>query len=312
MDVKLSVIVPVYNGARYVRRCIESIQNQSLKKIQIIVVDDGSTDRTASVVRRFPDVQLVQQAQNMGTGAARNLGLERAQGEYVAFLDVDDWMDSNAYLEMAAALDKSASDIGICSIDTEYGDYRQSEIRYRYRHSNTITGDFALRLLCKTEANDSYISPRVGNKMFRSKFLRAHHIRFPEYPVWEDDMFTFLAFRYAKHVDIIPGVAEHYFQREASAMHSFSRGHIDWLIKVLRQLRERTFSKNGKSKYEKEYYAFVDRCLTTVFDAIFSNEQRISKQRDYISYLLDRLLELFTIKELVDHIDPKRLARLWL
>ena len=151
MGVKLSVVVPVYNGEHYVSRCIDSLQNQSLKEIQIIVVDDGSTDQTAEVVRQYmkhtTNVQLVQRSKNEGTGSARNLGIEHAMGEYIAFLDVDDWMDMNGYLEMTTALDTSASDIGICNICTEYGDYLQSEIRYQYRHSNTITGSFALRLL---------------------------------------------------------------------------------------------------------------------------------------------------------------------
>ena len=312
MGARLSTIVPVHNGEQYVKHCIESIQNQSLKDIQIIVVDDGSTDHTAKIVQEYSEVQLVHRAENGGTGAARNLGLDCAQGEYVAFLDVDDWLDSNAYLEMTAALDKSNSDIGICNIYTEYGDYRRSEIRYLYPHSNTITGHFALRLLCKVEAYDNYISPRVGNKIFRSDFLKKHSIRFPEYPIWEDDMFTFLAFRHSKKVDIISGVAEHYLQRESSAMHSFSRSHIDYLMAVLRQLRQLMYSEKNEFQYEEEYYAFVDRCLTTVLDSIFSNEQSVIAQRAYISYLINQLLSVFTIQELVDHMDPKRLARLWL
>jgi len=151
VGVKLSVVVPVYNGEHYVSRCIDSLQNQSLKEIQIIVVDDGSTDQTAEVVRQYmkhtTNVQLVQRSKNEGTGSARNLGIEHAMGEYIAFLDVDDWMDMNGYLEMTTALDTSASDIGICNICTEYGDYLQSEIRYQYRHSNTITGSFAFPLI---------------------------------------------------------------------------------------------------------------------------------------------------------------------
>ena len=312
MGVTLSTIVPVHNGEKYIKHCIESIQNQSLKGIQIIVVDDGSTDNTAKIVREYSGVQLIQRAENGGTGAARNLGLAYAQGKYIAFLDVDDWLDSNAYLEMIASLDKSTSDIGLCNIYTEYGDYRRSEIRYLYQHNNTITGYFALRLLCKMDAYDNYISPRVGNKVFRSDFLKEHDIRFPEYPVWEDDMFTFLAFKHAKKVDIISGVSEHYLQRESSAMHSFSRSHIDYLIAVFRQLRQQMHSDKSEFQHEEEYYAFVDRCLTTILDSIFSNEQSVLTQRAYISYLLNQLLSLFTIKELVDHMDPKRLARIWL
>lgn len=205
MRTKLSVIVPVYNGEHHIKHCIDSIQNQSLKDIQIIVVDDGSTDQTAQIVQQYTkkaeNIQLIQQTENKGTGSARNLGIKYSKGEYVAFLDVDDWMDMDGYWEITASLDASGSDIGICNIYTEYENYRRSEIRYQYRHSNTITGKFALRLLCRVEAYDSYISPRVGNKVFRSDFLKQYSILFPTQSIWEDDMFTFLAFYHAQSVD---------------------------------------------------------------------------------------------------------------
>lgn len=315
MSAKLCVVIPVYNGEQYIKHCIDSLQNQSLKDIQIIVVDDGSTDQTAQIVTQCAEqsknVQLVQRGKNKGTGSARNLGLEHSQGEYIAFLDVDDWMDIDGYLEMTASLDESGSDIGICNVYTEYGNYIRSEIRYQYRHSNTITGRFALRLLCRTEAYDSYISPRVGNKVFRTDFLKRYGIIFPAQSIWEDDMFTFLAFYYAQNIDLIPTVAEHYFQREFSAMHSFTRNHIDCLITMLRKLRQVLISKENGFQCEIEYYALLDRSLNTLFDSIFSNEQSISAQRSYIGYLLEQLLQLFTISDLMEHIDPKRLGRLW-
>lgn len=316
MSAKLSVIVPVYNGEQHIKHCIDSLRNQSLKDIQVVVVDDGSTDQTAQIVLQYAEqynnVQLIQLGKNKGTGSARNMGLECSQGEYIAFLDVDDWMDIDGYLEITSALDESGSDIGVCNIYTEYENYTRSEIRYQYRHRNTITGRFALRLLCRTEAHDSYISPRVGNKVFRSDFLKQHGIVFPPQSVWEDDMFTFLAFYHAQNIDLIPEVAEHYFQREFSAMHSFSRNYIDCLITMLRKLKQMLISEDGVLQCEKEYYALLDRNLNTLFDNIFSNEQSVSVQRNYISYLIEQLLQSFTIRELVEHIDPKRLERLWI
>lgn len=315
MNSKLSVVVPVYNGEHHVKHCIDSIQNQSLKDIQIVIVDDGSKDRTAQIVQQCAlqagNILLVQQRENKGTGSARNIGLQHSQAEYVAFLDVDDWMDMDGYLEITSALDISGSDIGICNIYTEYGSYQSSEIRYQYRHGNTISGRFALRLLCKTEAYDNYISPRVGNKVFRRDFLKQHRIYFPAQSMWEDDMFSFLAFYHAQSVDLIPTVAEHYFQRESSAMHSFSRNHIDCLIAVLQQLKQMLMGEGKTLTCETEYYALLDRSLNTLFDSLFSNEQSLSAQRAYISYLLEQLLQVFPIRELVEHIEPKRLSRLW-
>ena len=313
---KVSVIVPFYNVEGYIEKCLETLVNQTLEDIEIIVVNDGSKDNSILIVKRFlekyPEKIVYLEKENGGLSDSRNYALPYAKGEYVAFLDVDDWMDMDCYYEMTSALDSSGSDIGICSIYTERGSYRLSEIRYNYQQSNTITGDFALRLMCKIEAQNNYISPRVGNKIFRRSLLKEKNIRFPSYTMWEDDMFTFLAFHNAKKVDLIPNVAEHYFQRESSAMHSFSRKHIDCFIAVFSELKCLLSTDKKKMDCEVEYFALLDRCLNTMFDSLFSNEQRVTYQRKYICYLIEELLRIFTIQELLEHIEPQRLGRMWL
>lgn len=316
MGIELSVIIPVYNGEKYISHCLGSILNQSLKDIEVIVVDDGSTDRTCDHVQQFAsfskNVRLLRQQNNVGTGHARNIGIINAKGKYIAFLDADDWLDMDGYLAMTTALDTSGADIAICNIYTEYGDYRRSEIRYQYKYKNVISGGFALRLLCKTEAYDHYISPRVGNKVFRMDFIRKNDIKFVSYSVWEDDFFSFLAFSKANKVALVPSVAEHYFQNESSIMHSFSCKHIDCLITMLRQLRNQLTANSGIFQYEEEYYAFLDRCLNTLFDTIFTTVQSVREQKKYINYLIEKLLQQYTIKELIEHIDPKRISRIWI
>ncbi len=316
MGIELSVIIPVYNSENYISHCLDSILNQSLKNIEVIVVDDGSTDRTSYYVQQYTNstknVHLLKQKNNVGTGHARNIGIMNAKGTYIAFLDADDWLDMDGYLAMTTSLNTSGADIAICDIYTEYGDYRRSEIRYQYKHKNVITGKFALRLLCKTEAYDHYISPRVGNKVFRKDFIRNNDIRFVSYSIWEDDFFTFIALSKANKVALVPSVAEHYFQNESSIMHSFSCKHIDCLISMLGQLRKQLTTSSGILQYEEEYYAFLDRCLNTLFDTIFATVQSVREQKKYINYLIEKLLQLYTIKELIEHIDPKRISRIWI
>ena len=187
---KLNIIIPVFNGEQYISRCIESLINQSLKDTQITVVDDGSKDDTIKIIQAYmalyPNIKLIAHSENKGTGSARNTGLESAVGVYVAFLDADDWMDTNGYMEMMSALEDSSSDIAVCNVYTEYGSPYLSQIRYSYPCRNTITGKFALRLLSKTETQDSYMSSRLGNKVFRRELLLKNNIRFAERSIWED------------------------------------------------------------------------------------------------------------------------------
>lgn len=314
---KLNIIIPVFNGGNYISRCIESLINQSLKDTQITVVDDGSKDDTIKIIQAYmalyPNIKLITHSENRGTGTARNTGLENAVEEYIAFLDADDWMDTNGYMEMVSALEhNSSSDIAVCNVYTEYGSPYLSQARYSYLYRNTITGRFALRLLSKNEAQDSYMSARMGNKVFRREFLLENNIRFAERPVWEDDIFMFLSFYYAKQVELVPSVAEHYFQRDASAMHSFDQLYIDHFINAFHELRQELALKGSMDSYAEEYYAFLDRCLNSMLDTLFSNEAKVSAQRNYICYLLEKLFGAFTIRELMEHIDPHRLLRIWM
>ena len=117
MMTKISVILPVFNGERFIAKAIESVLDQSLKDFELIIVDDGSTDSTREVIDSFDDERIILISQpNQGPGQARNSGLEVASGEYVMFLDADDWFCSDA-LETAYNEAKSKStDISIFQI----------------------------------------------------------------------------------------------------------------------------------------------------------------------------------------------------
>ena len=100
--IRVSVIIPVYNTEKYLRECLESVASQTLKAIEIICVDDGSTDQSGAVIvgymEKDPRIRLLRQ-ENSGSGAARNRGIRSARGEYIAFLDADDYYPETATLE---------------------------------------------------------------------------------------------------------------------------------------------------------------------------------------------------------------------
>ncbi len=123
---KISVIVPVYNVEKYIDKCLNSLVNQTLKDIEIIVVNDGSPDNSQAIidkyVKKYPKLVKSFIKENGGQGSARNLGLEKATGEYISFVDSDDWLDENALLEMYNLAQKDNSDIVICDMIDHYED----------------------------------------------------------------------------------------------------------------------------------------------------------------------------------------------
>ena len=115
----LSVVIPAYNVEKYIERCITSVLKQKLKDIEIIVIDDGSKDKTADICKKLSQDNkniIFKRVENGGCSAARNLGISMAKGKYIAFLDSDDWVEEDMYLNMVKELEKNQADIVICGI----------------------------------------------------------------------------------------------------------------------------------------------------------------------------------------------------
>ena len=138
MTPRVSVVIPLYNKAPYVQRCLASVAAQTLADFEVLVVDDGSTDDGAAIVRSFPDprVTLIQQA-NAGPGAARNRGIDAARGSIIAFLDADDeWLPE--YLQRGvAALEAAGDSVAFCV--SGYFKYPEAEDTQSYWRSRGIT-----------------------------------------------------------------------------------------------------------------------------------------------------------------------------
>ena len=139
---KVSVIVPVYNAEKFISRCITSILEQTIKEIEIIVVNDGSTDQSAEIINSFEslDHRIIHISQpNQGVSTARNAGLRCASGEFIGFVDADDWIEPNMFETLYALSIQHSADLVICNAfsinkngddnETEAGNYGRAEER---------------------------------------------------------------------------------------------------------------------------------------------------------------------------------------
>ncbi|HFI0430083.1 TPA: glycosyltransferase family 2 protein, partial [Streptococcus suis] len=117
----ISVCVPVYNSSTYLKECIESIRNQTFKDLEIICVDDGSTDNSLEILKEFqkldPRIQLIVQERNMGVGAARNRAIDLASGQYMSFIDSDDFIEPEMFEELYNKAIEKDAEIAICDVN---------------------------------------------------------------------------------------------------------------------------------------------------------------------------------------------------
>jgi len=210
--VKISVVIPVYNAEKYLKKCLDSILTQSLSDIEIICVDDGSSDDSFDILKLYAArdgrLQLISQ-KNSGPGSARNTGLSAANGKYVIFLDADDWFEYNFLEKMYMCSEKSCSDICICKserFDSESGSALPSDWTLK---TELIPGEtFATEDAAKYLFQFTY--GQVWDKLFLRSFLIENEILFPEFRNSEDTAFAYKALLSSRRLAVVPEVFVHY------------------------------------------------------------------------------------------------------
>ena len=169
-EIKVSVIIPVYNVEKYIERCLESIVNQTLKEIEIIIINDGSNDETSKKLEKFlGDVRVIYiKTENRGQSAARNKGLKIAKGEYIGFVDSDDYIDLDFYEKLYKRIKETNSDIAAASIVRHHGTFEKWRVNYDLNKSTTDKNE--MFNLVKYP-NQSYVWNKIYKKEKQSQNL---------------------------------------------------------------------------------------------------------------------------------------------
>lgn len=207
---KISVIMPVYNTEKYLRQCLNSILNQTMSDIEIICVDDGSSDSSQDILTAYANIDRrvkVTRQENRGAGTARNTGLAMANGDYIHFFDSDDWMEANLYEVLYKHIREQKADVCVCFFETF--DTRTGKVT---RNPRPLIGD---RYVCTTSfrQNPSYLvhSTMVSwNKLYSRKLLVENDILFQDMPFAEDRAFYFHVLVCAEKIAIVDEYLIHY------------------------------------------------------------------------------------------------------
>ncbi|MBO5563930.1 MAG: glycosyltransferase family 2 protein [Bacteroidales bacterium] len=211
---KVSVIIPVFNTAPWLDRCLDAVLRQTLSDIEILCIEDGSTDESGSILEkraaRDSRIRILSFGENRGAAASRNAGLDAAGGEYVYFLDSDDWMDPDYLEAMVLRAEKTGGDVVINrSYILEWEDGRQAP---------AFPADFVRGDGYYTPAVVSgWFLPALWTRLYRRSYLKDNDIRFPDdLRCAEDIYFTGLAEVLQRRSYLFTGPMYHYFQREGS------------------------------------------------------------------------------------------------
>lgn len=219
-DALVSVIVPMYNVERYISKCLDSLCDQKYENIEIIVVDDSSPDGSAEIVKRYMEkdkrIRYIKR-ENGGLGAARNTGIKASTGEYICFVDSDDWVDSDYISKFVETLEKDKSDVVIANIRYVFPDGTERPRTPHINEHEIISGREALR----REFIGKQYRCHAPNKFCRRSFFIDNDIWFPEGKIYEDVFTTYKILLAATQVTLIPDYTYYYLQsRQGSIMYT--------------------------------------------------------------------------------------------
>ena len=181
-EIKVSVIIPVYNVEKYIRQCLESVTNQTLKDIEIIVVNDGTKDSSMKIAEEYLSDKRIKiiNKENGGLSSARNAGMRIAQGKYICFIDSDDFIEKNMMEELYIAIEKTNCNVVESDIFLYDNKTHKIEERKNKKYLKVEKGLFLWEIY----------SVEVWNKIYRKNFLLENNIFFEEGIIHEDDLFS--------------------------------------------------------------------------------------------------------------------------
>lgn len=262
----VTVVVPVYNVRPFLEICLDSLLQQTYPYLEILLIDDGSTDGSGDLcdhyARKDSRIQVIHQ-ENSGLGAARNEGIRRARGEYLSFVDSDDWVSPTMIQELYQALKKQEAQLAVCDayITSEEGNI-QGKIQ------NTLPPGTAVRL---SSCPSLLLEPHVAwNKLYRKDLFQDLEVWYPSRAWYEDFRTTTKLYTKAQNIVLVDSPLYYYRQRKGSIQNNANlmrkREKIDAMEDILRYYKK----QHLYAAYQKEleFLAFLNVYYTPVIEMV--------------------------------------------
>ena len=272
---KLSVIVPVYNVEPYLPACLDSLLAQTLKDLEILLVDDGSTDASGTIADRYtaehPDIVRCLHVDNGGQGRARNFALPLARGEYLGFVDSDDWIQPEMYERLCGLADETGADVAVCDFLERYDDGSE-------RLAPAALQDHPLSF-----------AGSCCNKVFRASLVRG--LRFPEGLWYEDFFFSAVMLMRSQRTEYLREPLYIYRRGQPSTMHNNNAAKNLDMLRIMEMLEKELDGPGAKKDFE---FLVLNHVLLDTISRLARQDDPERKEiirrfRDYVREKIPRL-----------------------
>ena len=314
-ELLFSIILPVYNVEKYISKCLDSVINQTYSNLEIICVNDGSTDNSRQIIEGYAlkdnRIIIIDQP-NQGQGVARNNGINHASGDYVSFIDPDDWVEPNIFKKLSDYIILHRPKVLQFGVDVyfeETGEISKDFIQKRFEKSMGINlsqrNFYSLKDIKKE--NLLKFTSCCWNKVYKTSFIRENNLKFPPHKMGEDTMFTFSVLFRTDKIDLIQDHLYIYRLRSNSSVSSDKKRNtlyifeqIDWLKRLLEE-------KNLMSHMKKEFIQYKIR-------AIYEGDKKClsEKKKEFLHKAKSYLTPIQYLKFVTQKIVSKVLRNIFL
>ncbi|WP_294130927.1 glycosyltransferase family 2 protein [uncultured Clostridium sp.] len=314
--IKVSVIIPVYNVEKDLSRCLKSVLNQTMRDIEVILINDGSSDNSLEVCRNFKKIDsriIVVDKKNEGPSKARNIGIEIAKGKYITFVDSDDWIEKEMFENMYNNLEKEQCDI---CISNYYRNYQNKEIK--------VNLDFNDEILTGVQIREKLIFPLIGRKefgaetqilgfgapwgkLFKKSFIKKNNIFFNNsLLIGEDTLFNIQALAKTNKVIIDNKHYYHYWDNENSIMRRYKENCWDIYKSSILKIDEFLKNYNWQNIIEERFNIMkIEAIIRSIRNECSPNNNKSLKNKlCYIS----RMCSDHIITDTLKNIDFNKLS----
>jgi len=329
--IKISIIIPVYNVEKYLERCIKSVLSQSLRDIEIFLIDDGSADKSWEIIQKFSkkDKRIVAiQQNNAGAAIARNRGLELAKGEYIGFVDSDDYVDRDYFEELYKTAVKRKADITRAYVKSEI----ETSEDYQIDHSaEGYDNYYNVTLVNKALENKLNLTSSNWLAIYKRTMLEKNKIRFmPDIRTGQDNIFNLHVSYFANRVEFVESPTYYHMNRRDGSLMTGYNFTAKGLMSRALVIKETVRFLNSVKDYNEEVYVyrikdvfdfFHSRLIKTVVDkdsrqkliAILVPAWKEVKHKDAVTVLLRHdksfikaLGTMNTLDRYMSHVVPLR------
>lgn len=310
MQPAISVIVPVFNTERYLRACVDSILSQTLTELEIVLVNDGSSDSSGDIcdeyAAKYERVTAIHK-ENGGVSSARRAGVAAAKGQYIAFVDSDDWIEQDMYAQMFAYVREQGADVVMCDIlfETSEGPVLQKNAVPDGLYCDRARQEIFATMLFHYEWEQPGVIPSLCSKLFRREIVERVLFDVDSSIVYgEDGLCSYPSLLDAERIYVMHRTLYHYRQNPTSATNSYDPDQLEKFL-LLADEFERQFKQRGVDM-ERQLHGYVARfSLETVRNELLLCNDTGCRERQKRAKAYSRIPRIATaLSEAVKEIGP--------